>query len=73
MTEFKSNREPRKRIKMGTYYDIVAGALYFVLAYFLYSNPPQGLSMDIVQIFTYVFGFYGVFRVGRGIYRITRK
>lgn len=73
MTEFKNNREPRKPMKMGTYYDIVAGALYVFLAYFLYSKPPEGLDGDLVQIVLAVFAVYGLFRIGRGMYRVMKK
>lgn len=74
MSELRNNREPRKRLKFGgTYYDIVAGALYVFLAYFLYSKPPESLSPGVVQVVMVVFAIYGFFRVGRGIYRIMRK
>ncbi len=73
MSDQRNNGKPRKPLKMGTYYDIVAGALYVFLAYFLYASPPASLSADLVQVVMVVFAIYGLFRIGRGVYRITRK
>lgn len=73
MAEFENKRPPRKTLQMGTYYDIVAGLLYVALAFYLYSSPPGGISADIIEVVMVVFGIYGLFRVGRGIYRVSKK
>lgn len=73
MTDLQNNKESKKPMKMGIYYDIVAGLLYVFLAIYLYTSPPESIRADIIQIVMTVFAFYGIFRVGRGIYRVTRK
>lgn len=73
MTEMRNNRPERKKLGMGTYYDIVAGALYVVLAYYISKNPPEGLGPGLVQGVLVIFALYGFFRIGRGIYRLLKK
>lgn len=73
MATFENNREPRKPIKMSIYYDVVAGLLYVFLAYYLYTRPPGGISPKVIEIVRVIFGIYGFFRIGRGVYRLTKK
>ncbi len=73
MTGERRQREPRQHIGMSVYYDIVAGAIYLLLAAFLLASPPKGVNPDYIQIFMFVFGAYGIFRVGRGIFRLWKK
>jgi hypothetical membrane protein len=68
-----TNRPERKPLKMGIYYDIIAGMLYIVLAFVLNKRPPEAVSADIIQIVMIVFALYGVFRIGRGVYRLRAK
>lgn len=73
MEEFESKRPPRKKLEMGTYYDIIAGLLYVALAFYLYSSPPGGISSDVIEVVLVIFGIYGLFRIGRGVYRVSKK
>jgi hypothetical protein len=64
---------PKKSRKVSIYYDVIAGALYLCLAAILYTSPPKAVDGSIVEVVMIVFGLYGVFRIGRGIYRLKSQ